>query len=124
MPQTIQPKRLKDVCIDTIINTVDTYWFPEKSDQLASLDVFFTNKRCRYLISPFHHLDDSTVDTILKSLYKSSRLNRYHLLVFLQSRLRRLDLSFVKKKNLINQSIAYYFGRNCFVNIYKFIIIM
>lgn len=115
MPRPNKPKSLKDICIENIITNVDTYWLPENCDARQTLDTFYTNTHQRYLISPFDHLDDKTVDVILRTLSKRNRLNRYHLLVFIQWRLRVLDLSFVKK-TLFGIKLAYFVGRNCFVN--------
>ena len=117
MPQLRQPKRLKDICIANLVENVDKFWLAENSQERLQLEAFCANSRSRYLITPFSDLDSSTVDFILRSLYKAARLNRNHLLVFLQFRLRSIDLSFVKKKNLINSSLAYYIGRNCIVSV-------
>ena len=117
MPRHRQPKRLKDVCIGSVVRHVDTYWLPEGSEARDRLDAFLANAHHRYLISPFYHLDDATVEAVLRALYRLNRLSRYHLLLFVQSPVRALDLSFVKKKNLVSQPFAYYVGRNCFVSL-------
>jgi hypothetical protein len=116
MPRPNKPKSLKDICIENIITNVDTYWLPENCDGRQTLDTFYTNTHQRYLISPFDHLDDKTVDVILRTLHKRNRLNRYHFLVFIQWRLRVLDLSFLKKPIFAINKLAYFVGRNCFVN--------
>jgi hypothetical protein len=112
MPLIKQPNRLTEICIKTVIDTIDSYWLSETSQLKIHLN---KNMVPLYLIGPFEALNDERVEFILKSIYSKSKLHKHHMIILLHNRLKKLDLSFIKKHVLISSSVVKHIGNNLFV---------
>ena len=118
-----KPRKLSDICVDGIYNSINKVWMNDGGGMLKRfLDEFPMSKTSysaiSYVLGPFESLNDHVVTYILKKLYKNNELNRIHLLVLLHNRLLRLDLSFItrKKNSFVNPNIATFIGNTCIVS--------
>ena len=116
MPSKKQPNKLSEICINSVIDSIDTYWLSETSQLKMYLN---KNMVPLYLIGPFETLNDEQVNYLLKSIYKKSKLHKHHMIILLHNRLKKLDLSFIKKHILISSSVVKHIGNNLFVR-YEF----
>lgn len=117
MPCVKQPNSLKFLCAETICRSMDSYWLKENCQLRKTYEQDFAANNVLYVIGPFECLDDETIEYILKSLYQRNMLNKLQLYLCLHNRLRRVDFSYVKKKNLVNLPLMNYIGLNCFVSL-------
>jgi hypothetical protein len=118
MPQIKQPNNLRRLCLRNIINNIDSYWLNDQSSMLKKvLTTNFSKKSFLYFIGPFEQLDDHAIHFILKKVYEYNVINKAVLLIFLHNYLRYLNLSFIKKKNLLTADVCSFIGNNCMVKL-------
>jgi hypothetical protein len=112
MPSFYQVNKLKDICIKNIIDNIDKYWV-EKTKIKQLLDN--TKNQMIYLVGPFETLNDYYVDFIMKEIYKKTKLTKYHIYLLINTYLKKLDFSFIKKVNLVDSKLCSFIGTNAFV---------
>ena len=115
MPRLHEPLDLKMICLQNIIKFMESYWLLTNKELIKQIE---GPKYPLYYIGPFESLNDQCIEIILKKLYQENLLNKNHLFLCLHNRLRRIDLSFVKKNAFINSSICQLLGNNCFVSFF------
>ena len=93
MPRTKQPAKLSSLCIDALVASVDTYWLRETSELRQCFD---RKLLPLHLLDQFQVLSNENVACILQRLSEQRRLVKYHLFLFVHSRLTSLDLSLVR----------------------------
>ena len=111
MPQVKQPNRLGKICLNNIINNMNSHWFKRNDLRLQLIA-----NPPKYILGPFECLNDENVDYILKRLHDDRLLVRFHLYFLLHNVLKRLDLSVIKKRTFINPDIANHIGSTCIVS--------
>ena len=118
MPSYIQVAQLKDICIQNLINNIDVYWM--RKTKIESL--IESSSKLLYLIGPFESLHDSHINYILKKIYESkekkrAKLTRFHVYLCLNTHLKKLDFSFIKRANIIDAKLCSFIGFNSNVSI-------
>jgi hypothetical protein len=113
MPSFNTVKSLSDICINSLINSIDSYWL-EKTKIKSIFEKI--NNKVLYLVGPFESLNDVVVNLILKSTYEKSKFSKYHVYLCINTHLKRLDFSFLKKANLIDGRLCSFIGINSFVS--------
>ena len=114
MPSFYQVDNLKDVCIKNILSNIDKYWV-EKTKIKSLLDN--TRNQMIYLIGPFETLNEQYVDFIMKEIYRKSKLTKYHIYLLINTYLKKLDFSYIKKGNLVDSKMCSFIGVNAFVGV-------
>jgi hypothetical protein len=112
MPSFYQVNKLKDICIKNIIDNIDKYWV-EKTKIKQLLDS--TKNQMIYLVGPFETLNDHYVDFIMKEIYKKTKLTKYHIYLLINTYLKKLDFSFIRKVNLVDSKLCSFIGANAYV---------
>jgi hypothetical protein len=112
MPRLNQASRLDIICLDSIVTNIDSYWV-KKTDLKLILQVC---PNMRYLKGPFEALSDDNVDYILKALTSKNLLAVHHLYLCLTMKLKKLNLSFVKKSLMNDSELITFIGNNCYVS--------
>ena len=112
MPSFHQVKNLKDICIQNVVNHIDKFWV-ENTKIKSLIDI---NNKVLYMIGPFERLNDNLVDFVLKEIYKTSKLTKYHIYLLINTYLKKLDVSFLKKANIIDAKLCSFIGINVFVS--------
>ena len=126
MAPRLMPKKLNEICIDNIVLCMNSIWLKEGSHMNKFLSHFpqsrTSGSSIALVMGPFESLNDETINLLIKRLYQNHELNRINLLYLLHNRLRRLDLSYIRKKKstLINSSMATFIGNTCYVNLHFF----
>ena len=121
MAPRLMPKRLNEICIDKIVFYMNAIWLKEGAHMNKFLSDFpqsrTSHSSITLVMGPFESLNDQTINLLIRRLYQNHELNRSNLLLLLHNRLRRLDLSFIKKRKstLINSSMAAFIGKTCLV---------
>lgn len=113
MPSKQAVKKLTQLCIDNLIDYIDSYW-------LKKLDLMRIVDKCRhlmYLIGPFEILNHDIVDYMLKTLNKNGTLSKYHFYLCLSTYLKKLDFSYLKRNLLADEALCKFIGLNCFVSV-------
>jgi hypothetical protein len=126
MPKRIQPTNLKIICLKNIASNMDKHWIRKYGTLQSIIEVnekSQSHKIPMYFLGPFDALNDSQVEFILKELNDSKCLNKLHLYLLIHDRLRRIDLSYIRKPALVNANLCKFIGNMCRVKkfIYLFI---
>ncbi|WAR21946.1 hypothetical protein MAR_015920 [Mya arenaria] len=87
MPANLNTKSLKQFCLRKIALCFDSFWMKSFNEQFKDVP------RILYVIGPFDHMTNETVQDLINSLIDVNRLKAVHFQLLLQESVVRLDLS-------------------------------
>ena len=116
MPSRKEPLKLKLLCLNSFIESIEDYWLAIFGDQIKE-NILDAQKAPLYVLGPFEdYLNDESVNYIIRHVkFKKSMTNIFYLLF--HNRLKHLNLNTFHNAKLMLQSgaICEHIGNNCFV---------